>query len=87
MSYGKEKFQRRVEFLKRLGELVEEFNAEFAVNTEFQSEGSFTTEIEVYVDGCSNLCGDQRDGLTAAGIERMLNCATQSLAEAEAYSR
>jgi len=87
MSYGKEKFQRRVEFLKRLGELVEEYNAEFAVNTVFRSEGSFTTEIEVYIDGVSDLCGDQRDGLTAAGIERMLNCASESLAEAEAYSR
>lgn len=86
MSYGKEKYQRRVEYLKRLGELMEEFNAEFAINTEFQSEGSFTTEIEVYVDGCSILCGDQRGGLTASGIERMLNCASESLAEAEAYS-
>ena len=85
MKYGEQKWQQRVDFLTKLGELMQEYNAEFEVNTEFQHEGSFTTEVEVYCDGCSNLCGEQRDGLTAAGVERMLHCATEELAEAQAY--
>lgn len=79
----KKQYQRRVEFLTRLGELMEEYRADFGIDVDVDIDGSYLAEIEVYIDGWDNRCGEQRDSLSERGVERMRNCAAERLAEIE----
>ena len=73
-----ERLRQRCSFLTELRELMERHNAEFEVVVTPISDGQWTTEIEVYVDRYSNLCGSQKDRIDIAGVARMIHAAEQN---------
>ena len=68
-----ERLRQRYSFLTELRDLMVRHNAEFEVAVIPAIDGQWTTEIEVYVDHCSNLCGWQKDRIDIAGVSQMIH--------------
>ena len=82
-----QKLTKKIDFLRKLSELMQEFQAEFSIELDFKSKITIIRTLEIYINRSDDLCGTANNGLSVEQVERMLNCATETLSELDTPAR